>query len=510
MKGRLVLLAHPRGHHARRARGGPRRSVLIDLGPSGPDKVSHDVAGALRLARRACSRPARWRPPTFALALREGRGACIRPTTQAAPAMSPFMSSMPPAGLIEMPPVSNTTPLPMKATGLSFLAPPFQRMTATRAGRSEPLRDAEQRAHADLGELLLVEDLHLDAELLELFGLVRELDGAEHVRRLVHEVAGDGDARRRGLRGSWRPSSPRSDRRSRTPACRPSPRRSRRRTHRTWRSCPTPCLFLAFFDLLAVEGVGAHTGAERHLGDLGRHPPPGRGSRRSPSPRARRSCRRRSRPASPSRSRRDPFSPPRPTTTSRSIERPAGAASDIALLSLPLKRSDFAARAISPTASPSTSLAVGPGSRSSETKTTRSPLSGIAGDWNSILNASAMGTFVGMVGARGPGPARFGRFTRQVSRCRSRYKGRSERRVAPGAQRPVFTRVQGARDEALSAHVVGGVDEQVLDRGVARVDARVAEHLRIDELLRRRGCPRRRPRSSPFAGGDLGAPSCSS
>ena len=33
--------------------------------------------------------------------------------------MSPFMSSMPPPGLIEMPPESNTTPLPMKATGWS-------------------------------------------------------------------------------------------------------------------------------------------------------------------------------------------------------------------------------------------------------------------------------------------------------------------------------------------------------------------------------------------------------
>ena len=41
----------------------------------------------------------------------------MRPMTQAAPAMSPFMSSMPPPGLIEMPPESNTTPLPTKAIG---------------------------------------------------------------------------------------------------------------------------------------------------------------------------------------------------------------------------------------------------------------------------------------------------------------------------------------------------------------------------------------------------------
>ncbi len=58
--------------------------------------------------------------------------------TQAAPAMSPFMSSMPPAGLIETPPVSKHTPLPMKATGASPFLPPFQRMTTTRLSCAEP------------------------------------------------------------------------------------------------------------------------------------------------------------------------------------------------------------------------------------------------------------------------------------------------------------------------------------------------------------------------------------
>jgi hypothetical protein len=52
--------------------------------------------------------------------------------------MSPFMSSMPPAGLMEMPPVSNTTPLPMKATGLSLALPPFHFITTRRGGRTEP------------------------------------------------------------------------------------------------------------------------------------------------------------------------------------------------------------------------------------------------------------------------------------------------------------------------------------------------------------------------------------
>ena len=66
-------------------------------------------------------------PTALTLALRAA-SACIRPTTQAAPPMSPFMSSMPAAALIEMPPVSKQTPLPMKATGCSPFLPPFQRM----------------------------------------------------------------------------------------------------------------------------------------------------------------------------------------------------------------------------------------------------------------------------------------------------------------------------------------------------------------------------------------------
>jgi hypothetical protein len=56
----------------------------------------------------------------------------MAPKTAAAPAMSPFMSSMPAAGLIEMPPVSKHTPLPISASGgRSPLPPPRQRITAT-------------------------------------------------------------------------------------------------------------------------------------------------------------------------------------------------------------------------------------------------------------------------------------------------------------------------------------------------------------------------------------------
>ncbi len=76
-------------------------------------------------------------PTALTLALR-APSAWSSPVTAAAPPMSPFMSSMPPAGLIEMPPVSKTTPLPTKATGASFALPPFQRMIASRGGRAEP------------------------------------------------------------------------------------------------------------------------------------------------------------------------------------------------------------------------------------------------------------------------------------------------------------------------------------------------------------------------------------
>ena len=55
-------------------------------------------------------------PTALTFALRAA-SACISPTTQAAPPMSPFMSSMLAAPLMEIPPVSKQTPLPTKATG---------------------------------------------------------------------------------------------------------------------------------------------------------------------------------------------------------------------------------------------------------------------------------------------------------------------------------------------------------------------------------------------------------
>ena len=103
-------------------------------------------------------------PIALTFALRPA-SACISPVTQAAPAMSPFMSSMPAPGFREMPPVSKVTPLPTKATGcsLDFATVPAHHHDAAFAPRALP--DAEQRPHPDLAELLLVEDLDFHAEL---------------------------------------------------------------------------------------------------------------------------------------------------------------------------------------------------------------------------------------------------------------------------------------------------------------------------------------------------------
>jgi hypothetical protein len=74
---------------------------------------------------------------TFAL---RPASAIISPMTTLAPPMSHFMSSMPLAGLIEMPPVSKVTPLPTKAIGRLSLArgAPFQRSTTSRGSCALP------------------------------------------------------------------------------------------------------------------------------------------------------------------------------------------------------------------------------------------------------------------------------------------------------------------------------------------------------------------------------------
>ena len=116
----------------------------------------------------------------------------IAHATAAPPAMSSFIRSMPSAGLIEMPPVSNVMPLPTRpSTG-----------PRRRAGRLVPedhqarrlaaaARDAEQQAHAELLDLLLVEDLDRDAAAARdrRAARVGELARRQRVARLVGELA---------------------------------------------------------------------------------------------------------------------------------------------------------------------------------------------------------------------------------------------------------------------------------------------------------------------------------
>src|SRR5918996_665531 len=82
-------------------------------------------------------------PTALTFALRAA-SACMSPATHAAPAMSPFMSSMLAAGLIEMPPVSKHTPLPMNAIGGVPFLPPFARIPRLACARD--VGDAERHA----------------------------------------------------------------------------------------------------------------------------------------------------------------------------------------------------------------------------------------------------------------------------------------------------------------------------------------------------------------------------
>ena len=76
-------------------------------------------------------------PTTLALALRKA-SVRITPATVPAPPMSMVISSMPPAGLRLIPPVSKTTPLPTNASGAASLSPPFHCMTTTFEGLADP------------------------------------------------------------------------------------------------------------------------------------------------------------------------------------------------------------------------------------------------------------------------------------------------------------------------------------------------------------------------------------
>lgn len=83
-------------------------------------------------------------PTTLALAFLPAM-ARMAPSTAAAPPMSPFISSICSAGLIERPPLSKVSPLPTSTSGLSSAALPCQRNTAKMGARVLPCPTAASR-----------------------------------------------------------------------------------------------------------------------------------------------------------------------------------------------------------------------------------------------------------------------------------------------------------------------------------------------------------------------------
>ena len=106
--------------------------------------------------------------------------------------MSYFIFSMLFAGLMEMPPVSNVTPLPTSpSTGAPGAASWAFVAHDDHARRLDAaLRHADQRAHFQFGDSSFVENLDAEADFLRHgFGVRRENARRELVRRLVDQVA---------------------------------------------------------------------------------------------------------------------------------------------------------------------------------------------------------------------------------------------------------------------------------------------------------------------------------
>ena len=130
--------------------------------------------------------------------------------TAAAPAMSHFMSTMPSVGLSDRPPLSKVTPLPTRPSVLP--AAPLEVPQRDQPGRAiRTLGHRQERAHPFLLELLLVEDLAIEAGLLGDGGG----SGGERLRvkiagRHVDQFAGQADRLRLDLGPPHRPRSGRA------------------------------------------------------------------------------------------------------------------------------------------------------------------------------------------------------------------------------------------------------------------------------------------------------------
>ena len=129
--------------------------------------------------------------PTTLIGAFSSEMARMAPMTAAPPAMSSFIRSMPSAGLMEMPPVSNVMPLPTSprtgeagAPGGLWRHDDHARRFGAAAGNTE------QQAHAQPFDLVFVEDFDLEP------GVARDGRAAlgkhgrrQDIRRLVAEIA---------------------------------------------------------------------------------------------------------------------------------------------------------------------------------------------------------------------------------------------------------------------------------------------------------------------------------
>ena len=96
---------------------------------------------------------------------------------------------------MEIPPESKQTPLPTTAIGfVRFDRAPFHRIETKRLSRADPRPTASKRVHPQFAHCFLVERFHFDAELLQRFGAIGELDGKQDIGRFVDQIAGQLDA----------------------------------------------------------------------------------------------------------------------------------------------------------------------------------------------------------------------------------------------------------------------------------------------------------------------------
>ena len=97
------------------------------------------------------------------------------PATTPAPPMSIVISSIPAAGLMEMPPVSNTTPLPTKASRRGPFGPALPLHHHNIRRRFGPLPHAQKRAHPQFGQRALFQNLNLYPQIAQVGQAARRI-----------------------------------------------------------------------------------------------------------------------------------------------------------------------------------------------------------------------------------------------------------------------------------------------------------------------------------------------